>query len=34
LLAHGLRVIRLTYQMLKHDRAGCVDTILAAGSHH
>ena len=34
LLAHGLRVIRLTYQMLKHDPAGCVETILAAGRHH
>jgi hypothetical protein len=28
----GIRVVRLTYRMLKEDMAGCVETILAAGT--
>lgn len=33
LAARGLRVVRFTYEMLKHDYEGCLLTLLAVGSH-
>jgi len=33
LVAAGLKVVRLTYRMLKDDPDGCLNTILQAGSH-